>query len=580
MIIFARLTNNKETIRRIKIPQTVQVIGSKAFSGCSELKEVELCEGLLDIGSYAFSNCYSLKSISIPSTVTMISDNAFIHCEMLVDIELCEGLLEIREYAFLACPLKQITIPSTVKIIHGYAFKECKKLEKVELSEGLVEIGECAFYNSLWLRSINIPSTVKTIGGWAFCHTSLENLSLPDYIESIGDHAFWNGEFSTVRIPLPITSITKAMCQSSRLFSMELPESIERIDDEAFRSCLMLRNLVIPPNADVGIDAFKGCLDLKQLGSERNIIKLLKHRFDNLPIHKMLYYQSFNQGRVLRSNNGSLISTLDDPSLKHQDTLGMTPLHVLACSTVQNIEIYKIFIEKHPESLITKDRWGALPILYAVWRDAGSEIVQFLVQSYKSIFPSYELNWTLMMKTLALANADKKLVNFYYVKKESFPSQEIDWDTIIEIAILYSNPVLDTKYITKCTLRNLIIRGVSKRALALRNESLIERLRCSILDDPIDDYVRGKRDYVENIYKKLEVCEEKSQKLMEALTSIELVLWKNKMDDCCGQQKKTRRSKKMRMDDTAMRKQCRLKCGAETNIVIKHVLPYLDILSA
>ena len=31
-------------------------------------------------------------------------------------------------------------------------------------------------------------------------------------------------------------------------------------------------------------------------------------------------------------------------------------------------------VEKYPENLIVEDAWGALPLLYAVWGDAPSEI--------------------------------------------------------------------------------------------------------------------------------------------------------------------------------------------------------------
>ena len=51
---------------------------------------------------------------------------------------------------------------------------------------------------------------------------------------------------------------------------------------------------------DTGVD----CADLKQLfGSEEQIIYVLKHRFDNLPIHKMLYYQPYNNITVDQLNN-------------------------------------------------------------------------------------------------------------------------------------------------------------------------------------------------------------------------------------------------------------------------------------
>ena len=351
---------------------------------------------------------------------------------------------------------------------------------------------------------------------------------------------------------------------------MELPESTSQIDDEAFDFCPSLRNLAFQPNTEIGFDVFKNCLDLKQLGSERNIINALKHRFENLPIHKMLYYQSYDQGRVLRSK-------LDDPTIKQQDTLGMTPLHILACSTLQNLELYRVLIQKYPESLVTEDRWGALPLLYAVWGNAPSDIVQFLVQSYQSIFPNYQLKWTMMFETLGRANVSSDIMHVLRkMQHNKFPDQHIDWDTIVENATTRSNFDLpDCR--TKETFRSLLIRSISVRALTVRNKTLQEELVEAVWKD-ISDGEQGRRDFMRDVHQTLEMCEDKYNKLMEALTMIELVLWKNKMDDFCGQHAKTRRSKKMKLDDSVMRKQCRVRCGAETNIVITHVMPYLNIL--
>jgi len=555
-------------LKRISIPSSVRVIGSYAFNHCSELEEVILCEGLIEIGSNSFDSCYALKRTNIPSTVTHIFANAFSWCE-LENVKLSEGLLEIGEFAFYGNSFSQITIPSTVSKIGKGAFKEGVKLAKVELCEGLIEIGEMAFSNCN-IGSINIPSTVKTIGGWAFCHASLMHLSLPDGIESIGDGAFCSGDFTTVKIPPFITTITECMCRSIGMFSIDLPESIERINEKAFDSSTMLRNLALPSHAEIGVDASKNCMNLKELGTERSIINALKHRFDNLPIHKMIYYQSYRQSMAM--------DILDDPSIKQQDTLGMTPLHILACSTKQNIGLYKALIEKHPESLITKDKWGALPLLYAAWGNLDKEILQFLVQSYKSIFPKYKFNWTKMMETVAkFCAAGEETKCLHKIQRDSFPDQFIDLDTLVENAITRSNPD-NSNYINRRSLQCLTVRSISTRALPIRykplRRQLIKLLRTKITTDTI----QGRRDYVKNVHKNLAICENKFDRMMEALTSIELVLWKNKMDDCCGHQGKTRHSKKMRMDDTAMRKQCRISCGAETNIVIEHVLPYLDIL--
>jgi hypothetical protein len=65
---------------------------------------------------------------------------------------------------------------------------------------------------------------------------------------------------------------------------------------------------------------------------------------------------------IIMSENGHL-----DPTGFHQDCLGMTQLHILACSTVQLLELYQVMIENYPENLIVEDAWGAVPLLYAIW---------------------------------------------------------------------------------------------------------------------------------------------------------------------------------------------------------------------
>ena len=46
---------------RVRVHPSVTDISEKAFMNCHKLKEVELSEGLLEIGEWAFSDCKSLK---------------------------------------------------------------------------------------------------------------------------------------------------------------------------------------------------------------------------------------------------------------------------------------------------------------------------------------------------------------------------------------------------------------------------------------------------------------------------------------------------------------------------------------
>ena len=67
------------------------------------------------------------------------------------------------------------------------------------------------------------------------------------------------------------------------------------------------------------------------------------------------------QNAISIGENGEL-----DPTGLQQDCLGMTPLHILACSTVQCLEQYQLMIDKYPANLIVEDAWGAVPLLIAI----------------------------------------------------------------------------------------------------------------------------------------------------------------------------------------------------------------------
>ncbi|KAL7527088.1 hypothetical protein ACHAXR_004208, partial [Thalassiosira sp. AJA248-18] len=90
-------------VTRVRVAPSVTRIPPGLLSSRKKLEEVELCEGLEEIGEYAFSGCLALKRIRIPSTVTRILDYAFSDCRKLEEVELSEGLLEIGANAFILC---------------------------------------------------------------------------------------------------------------------------------------------------------------------------------------------------------------------------------------------------------------------------------------------------------------------------------------------------------------------------------------------------------------------------------------------------------------------------------------------
>ena len=178
-----------------------------------------------------------------------------------------------------------------------------------------------------------------------------------------------------------------------------------------------MRNLAIPPTAQIETPCFEECHDLFRLfGSQEKIECALKSRFDGLPIHDGLcYYHQHHPTEVVLAQLNRLFDKSPNPKrLKlgtsnetidyDQDCLGTTPLHILACSTRHNLDLYQLIVDHCSESLITedKDKWDCIPILYAilVWGNASQAFLQFLIDSQKASFPDSILNWDKMLAVL------------------------------------------------------------------------------------------------------------------------------------------------------------------------------------
>ena len=69
--------NNKK-VTTVKMPATIEKIGSSAFEGCKKLKTVAIGKSTKSIGKNAFKNCKDLKTVTIKSTkVPKIDKSAF-----------------------------------------------------------------------------------------------------------------------------------------------------------------------------------------------------------------------------------------------------------------------------------------------------------------------------------------------------------------------------------------------------------------------------------------------------------------------------------------------------------------------
>ncbi len=116
----------------VTIGNGIKTIPNNCFSECSGLANIVLPEDVTSIGSYAFSDCSSLTSIVIPDKVTTLKDGAFYNCTKLADITISNGIETISSTCFFNCSnLKSVKIGTGVTSINYGAFLKCSSLTDV-----------------------------------------------------------------------------------------------------------------------------------------------------------------------------------------------------------------------------------------------------------------------------------------------------------------------------------------------------------------------------------------------------------------------------------------------------------------
>lgn len=261
--------SNLKTITFSDGGKGLKKIDSLAFKDCSSLESIDLSNAeITEIPARAFENCTSLKSVKLPPTVTKIANNAFSGCSELEEIEGLEQckISELSATAFDSCVrLKDInlsnatiaaipdqifsgmrglisaTVPKTVTSIGTEAFYACKNLEMINgLSDcDITKIGEKAFYNCWSLKEADLSrSSFTVLPASAFKgDTALLSVKMPESLNEIGNEAFY-GCSAMKKLDLNNTRLTtignSALSDMTSLMYINLPDTVNNVGAKAF----------------------------------------------------------------------------------------------------------------------------------------------------------------------------------------------------------------------------------------------------------------------------------------------------------------------------------------------------------
>lgn len=237
----------KLTLREVVLPESLELIGSNAFSGCANISRID------------FSNAKHL---------TVIENSAFYECYSLNNIDLSEKaeLKEIEGSVFNGCNnLKTVDLSGCNKLetINRSAFSGCDELININLSDciSIKSIGESAFYSTnISEFNFSTLNKLESLGNDCFYDTPLSGeLKFPTSLKTIGERAFKR------------TNIEKANFEGCVNLSV-LPTDVfyycKNLQEVNFNGCTSLNTL--------STDAFRGCSSLNNITIDNDFYKSIE----------------------------------------------------------------------------------------------------------------------------------------------------------------------------------------------------------------------------------------------------------------------------------------------------------------
>jgi len=209
----------------VTLPAGLTSIGSKAFKNCISLKSIN-AGGIATIGYSAFEGCASLESIDLTS-LKYLQSKTFAGCSSLQKIIFGNALTRVNASAFSGTPITTLVLPDSVTIVEG-SFKGAS-LTHIELPDSVNDLDPNAFVGlENQLEYLRWPAGETDLGGFRFKgFTALKTVILPEGLIGISQN--------------DVTSSSFMGCTA--LESMDFPNTLEIIGIKSFMDCTNLSSV-------------------------------------------------------------------------------------------------------------------------------------------------------------------------------------------------------------------------------------------------------------------------------------------------------------------------------------------------
>lgn len=121
-------------------PTDIQVFGASAFANCEVLEPFPLDE-VRSIGASAFSHNNKITKVVIPDELTeeTFNTNAFSGCQNLVEVKIGNGVTAFSSYSFNSLPkLEKVELGNKVTELCGNSFNDLKSLKVFIMNTAMV----------------------------------------------------------------------------------------------------------------------------------------------------------------------------------------------------------------------------------------------------------------------------------------------------------------------------------------------------------------------------------------------------------------------------------------------------------
>ena len=288
---FADCTDLAEII----VPDGVISIGDGAFQQNSGAKRVVLPPSTVYIGHGALRDCSALTSVSLPDSMSnRLFLDMFEGCTNLKSVDIPDGITDIYEGDLASCPnWTDIYYDNWGRVWNRVVSNVRDSIPdrmNVHFKDNIYDSGSCG-ENVTWTLTADGTLTISGTGAmtdytydsrspWYSCRTYIKRVVMQQGVTSIGDHAFWDcSGLTSVTIPDGVTSIGgDAFSGCAALTTVEIPNGVTAIGGSTFSNCIRLAKVTIPKSVtSIGKNAFYYCESIADVyydGTEEDWAKI------------------------------------------------------------------------------------------------------------------------------------------------------------------------------------------------------------------------------------------------------------------------------------------------------------------